>query len=882
MPSTIQADLHLARFGLSEFRPGQRQVIDAVLDGRDLLCVMPTGGGKSLCYQLPAVAQDGLTLVISPLIALMKDQVDQLDALGIPATFINSTLEPAEQYARLDAMADGQYKLVYIAPERFRSGRFRDAVGRVGVRLLAVDEAHCISQWGHDFRPDFLKIGRFREQLGNPQTIALTATATERVREDIVERLNLAEPKVFITGFDRPNLFYSVFSASSENLKRRMLLEFLEQTPGCGIIYAATRRHCEELVELVGRSSKRRVGYYHAGLTKEERHKAQDDFMQGRMEVVVATNAFGMGIDKSDVRFVVHFHMPGSIEAYYQEAGRAGRDRLPSRCLMLESYGDRRIQETFIENSYPHADVVAQVYDYLRKLDDDPIEMTQQEIKEAMRLDGSAACVGTCEMLLEGAGVLERLEPRQNMAIVRLETDQIGLADNLPSNATTQKAVLARLERIVGGRRFENVYFQPLDLAASLDLTWPTVRRSIQQLKEREWFDYVPPFRGRAVRIYERKKPFSEIEIDFTRLEERKAAEYEKLDEVTRFARSRDCRQKTILAYFGQVGAPDCGHCDNCQRRGIERPEGEAEPLAIVTTLDGPSDAARASDEPLAETIVQAVRMVLSAVARLKGRFGKGIVAQMLCGSTNEKVTKFKLDRYTTYGLLSHLRQTDVIEFIEALVLKQLIAQEEINKFRPVVQLTELGTLVMKGVEPLTGPLAISPELHHKLLGTSVPPSAPAPQAAPVAQSPAPETTTVEPVATPVEMSAPAVSRTPAVNHADDEPPGVGELAVHERPNHYWTWRLLRSGFTPEMCEQIRRIDADTVLDHAVRAAADGWSVDAGWFLDAGQIDKLDEAIGPDRPQRIRPILQQLGGSIRTEHVELFLAWREGRVATSE
>ncbi|MGA2032684.1 MAG: RecQ family ATP-dependent DNA helicase [Thermoguttaceae bacterium] len=233
-------DSFLPRFGLSSFRQGQREVIAAVLAGRDCLCVMPTGGGKSLCYQLSALALDGLTLVVSPLIALMKDQVDQLQARGIPVSFINSTLSTAEQYERLEQMAAGRFRLVYVVPERFRSSRFLEAVQAVGLSLLAIDEAHCISEWGHDFRPDYARLGYFRRLLGNPTTIALTATATDTVRRDIVEQLDLRQPRTFITGFARPNLFYEVQSARSERHKVELLTQFLRETPGAGIIYTAT------------------------------------------------------------------------------------------------------------------------------------------------------------------------------------------------------------------------------------------------------------------------------------------------------------------------------------------------------------------------------------------------------------------------------------------------------------------------------------------------------------------------------------------------------------------------------------------------------------------------------------------------------------------
>src|SRR3954451_19926895 len=356
---------NLARFKLQSFRPGQRDVIAAILAGDNCLCIMPTGGGKSLCYQLPSIAREGLTLVVSPLIALMKDQVDSLTEIGIAATCINSMLSPAEAYQRMDDMAAGRFDLVYIAPERLRSSLFLEKLREVKVQLLAVDEAHCISEWGHDFRPDYARLGRLRQKLNHPQTIALTATATPDVRRDIVAQLQLSEPKTFITGFSRPNLHFEVEQATGEQHRDQLLINFLRETPGAGIIYSATRKGCEQLVPILSATAGRRVDLYHAGLESDDRRRVQDEFMSGKTPIIVATNAFGMGIDKSDLRFVVHYNIPGTLEAYYQEAGRAGRDGLRSRCLLLFAHRDRRIQEYFIESGYPEPAIVAEVYDFL-------------------------------------------------------------------------------------------------------------------------------------------------------------------------------------------------------------------------------------------------------------------------------------------------------------------------------------------------------------------------------------------------------------------------------------------------------------------------------------------------------------------------------------
>jgi ATP-dependent DNA helicase RecQ len=392
-------------FGYQEFRKGQEAIVRSVLSGRPTIAILPTGGGKSLCYQLPALLLEGTTVVVSPLVALMKDQVDALRARGIAATFVNSSLSDAERQERQAALRRGEIRLVYVAPERFKSPSFLSAMAGLRVPLLAVDEAHCISAWGHDFRPEYQRIAQAREALAAERLLALTATATPEVRRDIADALEMRDPKVFVAGFDRPNLFIEVLRVSGDKDKLGRLLA-LARGGGPGLIYAGTRKNVEKVVAALRGAGIDALGY-HAGMNDEERTSVQDRFVRGEAPIIVATNAFGMGVDKADIRFVAHFDVPRSLEAYYQEIGRAGRDGKESFALLLFNFADVMMQRRMIEAGRPSRDLVERVWEEARKL-------LHGSIEELARASGqSVSELQSAIRLLESAGHLERGEARE-------------------------------------------------------------------------------------------------------------------------------------------------------------------------------------------------------------------------------------------------------------------------------------------------------------------------------------------------------------------------------------------------------------------------------------------------------------------------------------
>jgi len=600
-----RAALH-EHFGYSAFRPGQEAAVESVLGGRDTLVVLPTGGGKSLCYQVPALILPKLTVVISPLISLMKDQVDALESRGLPATFVNSTLTSSQVADRLSRAMRGDVKMLYVAPERFDFGTTAERLRDAGVSLLAVDEAHCISEWGHDFRPSYLRIASVREKLGWPPTVALTATATPHVRTDIVTQLKLDSPTTIITGFDRKNLSYHVLPTKTDQDKDDALVHLLKTNEGLAVVYASTRKAVERIAALLDRS-RIPAAAYHAGLDDAKRHAVQESFMTEKVRAIVATNAFGMGIDKPNVRLVLHYAMPGTLEAYYQEAGRAGRDGDRATCYLLHAFPDRFTHEFFIKGAYPERALVEEVYGVLQRNADASggVDMSPEDIASRLKAKAGARDVESALRILTQAKAYAVNPEQGSRVLVRLLATPARIKREFGDSNSLELGLLRAMWRVAG---------DALNDGASIDLDGlpPGFGRAsgalplLDALEGRQFIQWRRCGAGAA--LTSPKKPLTAFRIDWAAIERRRKADLQKLDAMQQYAYTKGCRRGFVLRYFGDPAArPSCAGCDNCLGQRVEFERGASQsvrgtPKRKRTSEDRPPEEAPAlsgADEAL-------------------------------------------------------------------------------------------------------------------------------------------------------------------------------------------------------------------------------------------------------------------------------------------
>ncbi len=618
------------RFGYPDFRPGQTQAVASVLSGRDTLVILPTGGGKSLCYQVPALVLDGLTVVISPLISLMKDQVDALTARGLPATFVNSTLSAGEISARMARVYSGEIKLLYVAPERFDMGKTAEKLREIGVTLLAVDEAHCISEWGHDFRPSYLRVKEVRQRLGAPPTVALTATATPEVREDIARQLGLHDPEVVITGFDRTNLAYHVIPTKNDAAKDETLIELLREHltthgDGVAIVYASTRKTVERIAQVLTKAKIPALAY-HAGLDDEHRAEVQDAFMSERVRVIVATNAFGMGIDKPNVRLVVHHAMPGTLEAYYQEAGRAGRDRAPATAILLHAFPDRFMHEFFIKGALPERETVAAVYEAMRRLADREGLVSDGAVEVAAEARGKVSdreAESAIRILARGGAVAIADASRSHVHVRLLATPERIKAELSETTHGLELALLRSLWKRARGSLHLGVVADLTALPPGLGGPMGA-QALLEALQARQFLVWKRLNEG--LTLTDPARGIEAWPVDWAGLARRRDGELRKLEMVQKYAYADRCRRAFVLRYFGDPAArPTCNNCDNCLGIKHEPRTGPSVPKPMRDRSGASKSAVRgaakagATDTPLSREEIarmDALRLLRSQLAK--------------------------------------------------------------------------------------------------------------------------------------------------------------------------------------------------------------------------------------------------------------------------
>ena len=664
-------------WGYPSFRPGQDEVVEAALSDDDVLAVLPTGGGKSICFQVPAVVRGGLTIVISPLIALMQDQVDALNAIGVRATYINSTLSRREIEQRWTDIEFGRYRLLYLAPERLSSDEFVARANRFDIRSVAVDEAHCISEWGHHFRPDYRQIAEALEHIGRPPVIAVTATATPEVRADIIEQLRLRQPRIFVRGFDRPNITWSVFQTAdrkgqilrvlnavpgtgiiygptrrsvnqwakwlrAENVsaaayhggmsadqrskvqeawisndirviaatnafgmgidkpdvrfvihdgipasveayyqeagrggrdgdRKGQILRVLNAVPGTGIIYGPTRRSVNQWAKWL-RAENVSAAAYHGGMSADQRSKVQEAWISNDIRVIAATNAFGMGIDKPDVRFVIHDGIPASVEAYYQEAGRGGRDGDRSFAVLLYQPSDRHVQQRLIDSAHPTRNSIRKVYDTITSMEQiavgsfsgDPIVVDLALVSKVTGLPRSQ--IETSIDAIEREGLWSRLPTKENLGFVRFISSPKELRRAALKSSRSLRGFIEGIMRSVDSTAYSDWYALDLGIPArTIGMDVERISRGLAFLGERGLLRWSAP--NNSLRLTQLQPRPARVRVDVDALKRSRKHAESKLEQMVLYAEGTRCRRQHLLQYFGEQSPAKCGNCDVCLGR---------------------------------------------------------------------------------------------------------------------------------------------------------------------------------------------------------------------------------------------------------------------------------------------------------------------------
>jgi ATP-dependent DNA helicase RecQ len=635
------SDLLEQNFGFREFRPGQREVIEELLSQGRALAVFPTGGGKSLCYQLPALALEGTTLVVSPLIALMKDQIDFLRAKGIAAARLDSSLGPQETREVTDGLRAGTLKLLYVAPERFNNERFRETLKRANIALFAVDEAHCISEWGHNFRPDYLKLAQFARDLDVPRILALTATATPKVAKSICEGFEIPAQAAVNTGFYRPNLRLCLTPVTADQREPLLLARLQKRTPGATIVYVTLQKTAEEVADyLAANNLKARA--YHAGMDAEARHEVQEWWMAAPDHIVVATIAFGMGIDKSDVRYVYHFNLPKGLENYSQEIGRAGRDGKPSIVELLACPDDVPTLENFVYGDTPiEASLTALVNEVLSLGD----EFSVKEYDWSQKFDLRPLVLRTSLTYLEIDGVLKQGTPYYAGYEVRPHESLEAMY-----GAFTEKAA-SFLREIFGAAKKGKIWykFDPDEIMGQVGCKREHIVRAMELLEEKGVAEVrAADARQRYHRLRPTEDPLALVAGLVEKFARREQSEIKRIGDVLKLVTYQGCQTNALVAYFGEKRPAPCGHCSFC----LTQKAAVLPPTAPLPAIDSVVNAAEITE--LASQHPDALRS-----PRQQARF--------LCGLSSPALAKARLSRHPLWAKLEQYRFAEVLAWCENL-----------------------------------------------------------------------------------------------------------------------------------------------------------------------------------------------------------------------